>query len=94
MRVLAVAGTLAMFLVGGGIVTHNLPAVHHAVHDWIASLVDRAGLPEVAATVGGKIFDLLAGVLVGLAGVALMASLNAIRRELIRPASVPGEEQP
>ncbi len=93
MRALAVAGTLAMFLVGGGIVIHNLPTVHHAVHDWIASLADRAGLPQIAATVGGKIFDLLAGVVVGLAGVALMACLTAVRSELIRPASVPGEEK-
>jgi predicted DNA repair protein MutK len=29
MRVLGVVGTAAMFLVGGGILTHALPALHH-----------------------------------------------------------------
>lgn len=29
MRVLAVVGTMAMFLVGGGIIAHGIPAIHH-----------------------------------------------------------------
>jgi uncharacterized protein len=32
MKGLGVAGTIAMFLVGGGIVTHALPGLHDAVH--------------------------------------------------------------
>ncbi|ELG4677576.1 DUF808 family protein, partial [Vibrio cholerae] len=31
MKGLTVVGTAAMFLVGGGIVVHNVPAVHHAL---------------------------------------------------------------
>ncbi len=31
MKFLSVAGTIAMFLVGGGILVHNIPALHHAV---------------------------------------------------------------
>jgi len=31
MKFLSVAGTIAMFLVGGGILVHNVPALHHAV---------------------------------------------------------------
>ena len=31
MKFLSVAGTAAMFLVGGGILVHNVPALHHAV---------------------------------------------------------------
>ena len=30
MKTLSVVGTAAMFLVGGGILTHGLPPVHHA----------------------------------------------------------------
>lgn len=29
MKFLGVAGTIAMFMVGGGIITHNWPAIHH-----------------------------------------------------------------
>ncbi|HYO26828.1 MAG TPA: DUF808 family protein, partial [Azonexus sp.] len=31
MKALAVIGTAAMFLVGGGILTHGIPPVHHAI---------------------------------------------------------------
>ena len=31
MKGLSIAGTAAMFLVGGGIITHGLPALHHAL---------------------------------------------------------------
>jgi predicted DNA repair protein MutK len=31
MKFLSVAGTIAMFLVGGGILVHNVPALHHSV---------------------------------------------------------------
>jgi hypothetical protein len=39
MKLLSVAGTAAMFLVGGGILVHGLPALHHAVE----GLAARAG---------------------------------------------------
>lgn len=63
MRGLSVAGTAAMFFVGGGIIAHALPAVHAAVHelpvdDWLPLLtlaVDAAvGLFAGAVLVGGK----------------------------------------
>jgi hypothetical protein len=31
MKTLSVTGTAAMLLVGGGILTHGLPVVHHAI---------------------------------------------------------------
>jgi predicted DNA repair protein MutK len=34
MKALSVAGTAAMFLVGGGILVHGVPALGHAVEDW------------------------------------------------------------
>jgi len=47
MRGLSVAGTAAMFLVGGGIVAHGIPAIHHAAHDLAAALAGHApgGIP-------------------------------------------------
>ena len=33
MKGLSIAGTAAMFLVGGGILTHGVPALHHAIED-------------------------------------------------------------
>ena len=39
MKALSVAGTAAMFLVGGGILAHGIPALHHLTDEkhWIVS---------------------------------------------------------
>ncbi len=60
MKSLSVLGTAAMFLVGGGIVAHGIPPVHHA----IASAV---------AAVGGVLGTLLENLLNGVFGVAVGA---------------------
>ena len=44
MKLLSVAGTAAMFLVGGGILVHSIPALHHAVEGlapegWVGAIV-------------------------------------------------------
>lgn len=39
MKALSVAGTAAMFLVGGGILVHGVPALHH----WVEDLAARSG---------------------------------------------------
>jgi predicted DNA repair protein MutK len=36
MKTLSVVGTAAMFLVGGGILVHGIPALHHVVEHWVA----------------------------------------------------------
>jgi predicted DNA repair protein MutK len=33
MKTLSVAGTVAMFLVGGGIITHGIPWLHHLIQN-------------------------------------------------------------
>ncbi|MFC6300052.1 DUF808 family protein [Pseudomonas sp. CCM 7893] len=56
MKSLSVIGTAAMFLVGGGILTHGVPVVHH----WIETVSQSAGglawlLPSVLNAVAGII---------------------------------------
>ncbi len=49
MKFLSVAGTAAMFLVGGGILTHGV----HAVGEWIRdAAVDAAAMPGAGAVLG------------------------------------------
>ncbi|VFS42352.1 Inner membrane protein yedI [Serratia liquefaciens] len=38
MKVLSIVGTLAMFLVGGGIVVHGIAPLHHAIEHWSTGL--------------------------------------------------------
>ncbi len=62
MKALAVAGTAAMFLVGGGILTHGV----HAVGEWIRdAAVDAAAIPG-AGTVLGALMPTLANAVVGI----------------------------
>ncbi|WP_224364611.1 DUF808 domain-containing protein [Hyalangium versicolor] len=62
MRGLSVAGTAAMFLVGGGILTHGIPPLHHAIE----GLAHGAG--EVAGFLGGitsSVADAVVGIIAG-----------------------------
>jgi predicted DNA repair protein MutK len=71
MRALSIAGTAAMFFVGGGIVVHQLPAVHHVLHE----LLGRLGVDTHADATAGlqlllKSADAAFGLLLGLVIVA------------------------
>jgi uncharacterized protein len=59
MKGLSIAGTAAMFLVGGGILVHGLPFLHHAVEGLVA------GLGTVARTVLPTLLDGVAGIVAG-----------------------------
>ncbi len=76
MKTLSVLGTIAMFLVGGGILLHGVPALGHAVEHWTESLGAAGGL--VNSVVGGA-----AGFV---AGAVLVFALNAFNRLRGKPA--------
>ena len=59
MKALSIAGTAAMFLVGGGIITHGIPPVHHAIEQ-ISHAVGQPLAVVVPAALNG-IFGLFAG---------------------------------
>ena len=43
MKTLSIAGTAAMFLVGGGILVHGIPPLHHAIEAWAAGAASLGG---------------------------------------------------
>lgn len=73
MKLLSIAGTAAMFLVGGGILVHGIAPLHHAVQGWVEGMgpVPAAVLPTLA----DGLFGIVAGGLV-LAGVSLFQRLR------------------
>jgi predicted DNA repair protein MutK len=71
MKGLSVAGTVAMFLVGGGILTHAIPELHDFVHDQAESTRQVRGLGPLLAFVLSTLADLVAGVAAG--SLALLA---------------------
>ena len=73
MKTLSVVGTAAMFLVGGGILVHGLPPVHHAIEALQVSLGAAPALGGVLAELGSPIATGLLGVLVGALLVGLVS---------------------
>lgn len=59
MKVLSVVGTLAMFLVGGGIIVHGIPAAHHFIAHYAEGF---NGLVNVLVT---NVANLIVGFIVG-----------------------------
>jgi predicted DNA repair protein MutK len=71
MKLLSVLGTAAMFLVGGGIVTHGI----HAVHHWI----EHAG--HGAGPIGGAVIpSLLNGLFGVVAGALVLLLVSGIKK--------------
>lgn len=73
MRVLSVVGTLAMFTVGGGILTHAWPALHHAIE------ATTGGLSGAAAGAVGLFADLVVGAIAGVVVLTVVALIARLR---------------
>ena len=73
MKTLSIAGTAAMFLVGGGILTHGVPALHHFAETALH------GVTGMMAMLGNLLFDGLVGILAGLIVVAVVTVLKKWR---------------
>ena len=76
MKALGIVGTIAMFLVGGGIFVHNVDLLHR-----LQEAVEHAGLPGFAA-------EALSGLVVGLAvGAIVLAAVWLFGRMRGQPAA-------
>ena len=58
MKTLSVLGTAAMFLVGGGILLHGIPALGHAVEDWFFGM---GWITDLLSNLAGGVVGLVAG---------------------------------
>lgn len=70
MKFLSIAGTAAMFLVGGGILVHSIPALHHFIQ------------PYAEGELGwlwGSLFNAAVGVLTGAVIVAVVTLVSRLR---------------
>ena len=77
MKSLSVIGTAAMFMVGGGILTHGIPAAHHLIEQLAAS---AAGLPALGAVLSVLTAPLLNGLAGVVAGALVLAVVSGASR--------------
>jgi len=63
MKTLAIVGTLAMFLVGGGILVHSFSWLHHLVLVWVEAVAGFVG--NISNVIMPTVFDGLVGFFAG-----------------------------
>jgi predicted DNA repair protein MutK len=77
MKLLSVAGTVAMFTVGGGILTHGI----HTAHDWIQAFANKSHtLPAVGHVISGLLPTLLDGLFGVASGIVVLLVVEGMRR--------------
>jgi predicted DNA repair protein MutK len=89
LKLLSIAGTAAMFIVGGSILTHGIPPVHEALEHWahaLASLTSAGWLLSIVAAIA---LDAAFGILVG--SVVLAIAL-AIKKMMFQPPAAAPEK--
>ena len=74
MKGLSIVGTAAMFLVGGGILTHGFPAIHH----WVDGFT--SGQYSLLTSIISLSTDAVVGILAGAAVLAVVTLVNRIRK--------------
>jgi len=73
MKALSVLGTIAMFLVGGGIVVHGIAPLHHGIEHWAQSL------GGVGAAVMPTVLNLVLGFILGAVVLAVVSLIGRLR---------------
>jgi predicted DNA repair protein MutK len=71
MKTLSVVGTVAMFLVGGGILVHNIPALHH----FVVGITPQGVAGVLVSNLGSLVVGVVAGAVV-LGGVVLFQKVR------------------
>jgi predicted DNA repair protein MutK len=77
MKALSIAGTAAMFLVGGGILVHGIAPLHHAIEHWTEGMA------------GGLVLSMLADAIVGIVAGALVLAVFTLGKRLFKRDSAP-----
>ncbi|EDP60496.1 DUF808 domain-containing protein [Vibrio sp. AND4] len=75
MKTLTVVGTAAMFLVGGGIIVHNVPAIHHLIEPIIMGFHGHT----LATAIVPILLNGVIGVIAGLVVVAVWSVIEKVR---------------
>ncbi|HHQ4482590.1 TPA: DUF808 domain-containing protein [Aeromonas veronii] len=78
MHLLALVGTIAMFMVGGGILVHGWPFAHHLIEGAAAVVATLPTVGAVLAAVTPTLLNAVAGVVAGLLLVAVMTLVSRL----------------
>ncbi|QYF95252.1 DUF808 domain-containing protein [Massilia sp. PAMC28688] len=77
MKLLAIVGTAAMFMVGGGILVHGIPQLHHFVEGATAAAASVPGIGGILKAITPTLIDAVAGLIAG--GLVLLVVTGVTR---------------
>ena len=80
MKGLSVAGTAAMFLVGGGILTHGVPTLHHLIEALTEQVSAVAGVGGLLGALTPLLADALVGIVAGALVLGVVTLVGRLRR--------------
>ena len=88
MKTLSIVGTAAMFLVGGGILSHGIPGVESWLHRLIDPIDDAPVFGEIVDMLGPMLANAVIGIV---AGAVVLAVVGAGQRVVaaLRPSGTP-----
>jgi predicted DNA repair protein MutK len=84
MKALSIAGTAAMFLVGGGILVHGIPFLHHALEGLVHTVAAMPALGTAMEILAGMLGNAVVGLIAGALVLAVVSTVQKLRRP--RPA--------
>jgi uncharacterized protein len=79
MKGLSVAGTAAMFLVGGGILAHGVPVVHDAIENWGERTTDVPAIGAVLDALAPMLVNAAVGIGAGAVAFAILTLIARLR---------------
>lgn len=82
MKSLSVIGTAAMFMVGGGILTHGIHVVHELIQQAAQTVASLAVLGGVLSVITPTLLDALFGVVAGAVVLAVVSVVSKLWRSL------------
>jgi len=77
MKSLSIAGTAAMFLVGGSILTHGVSAVHHRIEEWAQGAGELPTIGVLTEALTPMLLNAAAGIV---AGAVVLAIVTLVQR--------------
>lgn len=81
MKALTIVGTAAMFMVGGGILTHAVPSAHAWIHRFLCA-TSCSAIDALLHWLLPIFFDMAAGALAGLLALLVVQVGNALRQRI------------
>lgn len=78
MKTLSVVGTAAMFLVGGGIINHAVPLIHHFTEDSVNYVQDIPTVGSIFSALTPTLINFAVGILAGLVVVIVVSIIKKL----------------